>query len=516
MKKIIFLLFVLLSANLTAQTQKLSELSKSKILDAKIIYEENREDIYGYFYLFQKDKTQKEEVLLEYVVLDKNLNKITSGSFLQQIYSSLMVKTTIALQPVIKNQNTIMFATALVPVFLGKSTDILFGAYYRTLDLVNFKLSNSQTYIDFKKIENYTFSKNIKPKPTDRTPQLFKPTNCNGYVVLQTMTSQDYMNSYKYETPKFQEFRFYDKELNEKWVYKYNLDEKSKSFYRYELIASDGTNLIFSKFLYKNPSDFMPKLSIEVIDSNTGLKKSEIVLDDDQNLFAVYDVKVKDNLVTVFAATNNPNRKEEFKYNKITGYAKIDFDASSGKTIDRNFFNWNMLEDKFKIDEFGEIKSYGYIEFIDFRTAKDGKTVVIGEGYDPAKDSKILDLFVFVFDKKMKLIDYRKIEKVNNRLSNINATGNTIYEMGGFDYMYSQKLSDDDIVFYYTDNEKKGFFGRTNSDWVLGIVTYVDGKIDTKKVSLKAKVGNIIPFKAKKGYILLRDESELRLEKINY
>jgi hypothetical protein len=516
MKKTIALLFILLGSALHAQTQKLSELSSANLLDSKIIYEENGEDIYGYFYLFQKDQTQKEEVLIEYIVLDKNLNKITSGTYLHPIFSNFLVKTSVALQPIIKNGNSLMIATGLVPSVFGTTNNIVFGAYYRKLDLISFKLSEPSSFVDFKKIENFIFSKQTLPNQSSTYPQVFKPTNCNGYILPQALMKKDFVKLYQGETIKFQEFRFYDKDLNEKWVFKYNQDDKDKSFYKYDLIASEGTNLIFCKYLFEKPKDNKPKLSLEVIDSNTGLKKFEANLDDAQNLFAVYDVKLEGNILTVYAATNDPNRREEFKYNKITGYAKMEFDVTTGKELNRNFFKWDALADKFKIDEFGEVKSYGFIEFIDFKATKDGKTIVIGEGYDPGSSSKILDLFVFVFDQKMKLIDYKKVEKVKNKYQNLNASGRTINFIGAFDYMYAQKLPDDGYVFYYTDNEKKGLGGNKHPDWILGIVTYVDGKIDTQKISLKAKEDNIIPLKAKKGYILLRDDNELRLEKINY
>lgn len=520
MKKTIVLLFILLGSALNAQIQKLSELSSAKLLDSKIIYEENGEDIYGYFFLFQKDQTQKEELLLEYSLLDKNLNKITSGTFLHPINSGFMFKTSVAIKSVVKNKNQLYIITGETMTVLGMTAtmngfNMVIGAFYRALDLTTFKLGNPFSYVDFNKIDDFVLSKKTFNK-NSTYPQFFEPTNCNGFLLKQTFKSSDIQDLYKGETIKFQEFRFYDKDLNEKWAYKYNQDDKGKSFYKYELIASEGTNLIFCKYLYEKPKDNKPKLSLEVIDSNIGLKKFEANLDDAQNLFAVYDVKLDGNILTVYAATNDPNRKEEFKYNKITGYAKMEFDATSGKELNRNFFKWDALADKFKIDEFGEIKSYGFIEFIDFKATKDGKTIVIGEGYDPGSSSKILDLFVFVFDQKMKLIDYKKVEKVKNKFQNLNASGRTINVIGAFDYMYSQKLPDDGYVFYYTDNEKKGLGSNKHPDWILGIVTYVDGKIDTQKISLKAKEDNIIPIKAKKGYILLRDDNELRLEKINY
>ncbi|MGK4566418.1 DUF6770 family protein [Flavobacterium sp. 3HN19-14] len=175
------------------------------------------------------------------------------------------------------------------------------------------------------------------------------------------------------------------------------------------------------------------------------------------------------------------------------------------------------FQDKLDIDEFGKIKDYGYIHFLDYNRTPDGKTIVIGEGFQPQGNSKILDLFTFVFDADMKLLDYHKVEKFQNTVKNLNGYGSYLESYGAFDYMYSQKLPGGGYVFYYVDNEKKS---KRDPAWILGVVTYVDGVFDFQKVTLTTKEGQIYPMKAKNGYILLREDfekdAELRLEKINY
>ena len=53
MKQIGLLLLLLITTSLQAQIQKISELSQNKFLDAEIIYEENGEDVWGYFLLYK-------------------------------------------------------------------------------------------------------------------------------------------------------------------------------------------------------------------------------------------------------------------------------------------------------------------------------------------------------------------------------------------------------------------------------------------------------------------------------
>jgi len=77
-----------------------------------------------------------------------------------------------------------------------------------------------------------------------------------------------------------------------------------------------------------------------------------------------------------------------------------------------------------------------------------------------------------------------------------------------------------DLFVFYANNEKEGKRGKKKPDYKLGIVTYIDGKFENEKISLKTSDGQIYPMKAKNGYIMLREVSnndvEFRLEKINY
>src|SRR5574343_933311 len=76
-KKII-LFFFLTSFSLQAQIQKISDLSNNQFLDSKIIYDNNGEDVWGYFLLYKGDKKSKSIQEYQFVILDKNLNKVGS------------------------------------------------------------------------------------------------------------------------------------------------------------------------------------------------------------------------------------------------------------------------------------------------------------------------------------------------------------------------------------------------------------------------------------------------------
>jgi len=85
MKKIALLLFVIISGLCFSQIVELKKLSTGKLADASVLYDRNNDDVYGYFYIFEKDKVSKTEYSYEYVLLDKNLNKVCSGEFKENL-----------------------------------------------------------------------------------------------------------------------------------------------------------------------------------------------------------------------------------------------------------------------------------------------------------------------------------------------------------------------------------------------------------------------------------------------
>lgn len=68
------LLFLLLFTSVVsfAQIKKISELSSNKFLSSRVVFDDNQKDIYGYFLLFEKDRTSKKEFILESLLSDKS------------------------------------------------------------------------------------------------------------------------------------------------------------------------------------------------------------------------------------------------------------------------------------------------------------------------------------------------------------------------------------------------------------------------------------------------------------
>lgn len=538
MKKII--LFLLLFSNaFFAQITKLSSLSSSKFLDSQIIYEDNGEDVFGYLILFAKDKINDNETTFEIALLDKNLNKVGITTFTQETFSSWIFKSSWSLYSVKKIKDKIYIPSGQNYSSIDSSIEDLIAEKgtcgLRILDLKTFTISDNYLVKDFgfqKQTEKFDVKHPFKMMKQIKGLNLVKPTKNNGFLI----SDRDYFNtlmesqsgiviSFSKKSKKEQAFYFYDLELNKKWTYNLNQDEDSKSFFKYNYFDGDGKDLVIIKKYFKNIGDEISDISFDVINSDTGLKKFEIALADNEKTFEFEKFLFEKDKIVLFASVYEFNEKGKCNPKKKQGYVKMSYDRLTGKQIGKDYLYWNSFGKNFDINEDGKIKDYGFIQFLDFKLIDNGKTIVIAEGYKPERFTKILDIFTLVFDDKMKLLEFKKIDKTKNKAPWLDACyGKELENKSSFDYMYSQKLPGNGYVFYYSDNEKEGYSSHKNPKWILGVITYVDGTFGFQKVPLTTERGQIYPIRAKNGYILLKElpnkdsdnDPELRLEKINY
>ncbi|WP_162126924.1 DUF6770 family protein [Flavobacterium phycosphaerae] len=521
MKNIFIILSLLNFSLFFGQETKLSQLSSSEFMDSKIIYEDNGEDIYGYFILFKKDDVTKYLYDLEYVLLDKNLNKIASNSFTQKHSHNSLVNLKLTIK-YLKKENNLLYIS-FIEKFKTEEYNVISDDIfnYRTLNLKDYKMSDLM-------IMDNDFKAKVHPDEElrfDYGGKYFFPTDSKGFIAFNHRNATHIVSftNFKHLNKDVTEFYYLDLNLNKKWSFKFNQDPKGKSFYRYDYQYGDDSDLVFEKRFYEKASSENPKLMLTVFDVKTGRNKYDIQLGDDKYIYDLKKTVLEKDKIILFAKFYEGNKTGYFMLKKSLGYVKIVINRETGAEVSRNVFKWSDLSNKIEIDEFGQLKGGGYIHFLDFTTTKEGKTVIIGESFESGSKTKILDTYVFEFDSTMKVNYFKKVEKFKNTVNIKDGYGNSLEKYNAFDFLFSQKLSEDNYAYFYADNEKEGSSKR-NPNWTLGIITYVDGKFDYQKMQLTTQNGQIYPIKAKNGYILLQEEfnkeskekSELRLEKINY
>jgi hypothetical protein len=515
-----------------AQMTNLSMLSSSKYTDSSIIYDENH-DVYGYLLLFEKNKIDKNNMLYELVLLDKNLNKVAALDYKQSLYNNMFLSFTSAIYFTKKHGDNLYF-------LIGQSYDA-FEDYTKALaqykgvgglnilDLKTFTLKEG-VYSNF---EELIFGK-IQPDLSKSIMQIMKDMEKyklikvinEGFLVsdlgyLSEITS---LMTNKPRKDHQKAYNFFDFNYQKLWALQLNENNLSKSFFDYKFLKSNAKEIIFEKVFYEKLKDKNPDVTYTFIDITNGKQKFEINFLSKEEILVIDEILFHDQEVVFVASIYDYNKEGEYSSSERRGIAKITVDRNSGKQLNRVNMVWSDLTPKLAIDENGKIKDEGYLHFLEYKILNDGKIIALAEGYKPESSTKILDLYAFTFSSDFKMIDFLKIEKVKNKIKRGNAYGNYLEQIGAFDYMYSQHLDKDNYLFFYSDNEKEGSSARENPNWVLGIVTFIDGKFDAQKIPLTTKNGQIFPSIAKKGYVLLYEtfkdnadnNNELRLEKVDY
>ena len=535
MKKIIFLIVVHLCNLNFAQITKLSSLSDSKMLDSKIVYEENDKDVFGYVILFEKDKTNAYETTFEIALLDKNLNKVGKTSFTQETQKApwnVKLEWTLCLAK--KSKESLLISLDQVNVNYGGVYQSIFNdlgtSSFRVLDLKNFTISDNnivKNMVIQKQTEKYDVEHPKKMEKQKEGMNFFKVTKNDGFLVNDLSYYETLNYSYnEYTGPSANNtFQFYDSNFTKKWTYNISQNEKKYPYYGYSYFDGDGKDMVFKKVYRGGAKDPIALVNFEIVNSDTGKKKFDISLWDAEKTYEFCSLKFFNDKIIIYASIHKFRKRSDDYLSGKQGYVKLTFDRETGNQLGKDFFYLSTLKGKLDFDSDANVKNYGFVYFLDFQITKEGKTILIAEGYSPDMYVKILDLFVFVLDDKMNLLEFKKIDKFKNKTRLTNLYGKTLEATGSFDYMYSQKLPGDGFVFYYSDNEKLGSrAARKDPKWILGVITYIDGVFDFQKVPLTIKDGQIYPIKAKNGYVLLKEvpnndsdkDSELRLEKINY
>lgn len=507
LKRIVTLILLLLSSITVAQVQKLNKLSSAKFISSKIIYDDNTDDVYGYFILYLNDKKSKNFVELEYVVLDNNLNKITSNTFNQVYFSDILnnPEDLIKLDGVKKIKEDLFFFIR-IKRGINDLADV-----NRKVNLKNFKLSD-EFVITNHKLENRTFSIGEKVKINDyETFNGLLATKGDYFINFGNKESVSDSGKKK----KVRTFTVFDNDFKALWDIE--IPDPKKDY-----LYLDSDSDVFLMY-YGKAFDFS-KNDLAIFDYRNGLI-ANYLLKDSEYKFQIEKVDYDKNQIILLVNLYKKNASK-FDSEKILGFGKIILDKKTGKEIGKKIFLWEDFKPYLNVkNKYGELKQKGYGKLFlqDFVNLKNGNTILILEGYKVTHSSKILDLFVVELDKNFKIEYFKETEKVRSKTKSIKYTGRGLKNANKFDYLYSQNLDGkDSYTFFYVNNERDGWdiSKRLDPQWVLGIITYADGEFNYDKLTLTTEKGVIIPAKAKKGHILLfeseDDDVELRLEKVNY
>lgn len=547
MKKGVFFLFYLIVSHLTfSKTVELAKLSKGKLVKNKTLFDRDKDDIYGYFLIFEKDKIAQEKYLYEYVLLDKNLNKVSNGEFTQ---TRLLKGSGL---PVIFNP---VYRNGFITIGIGWNLE--FWGYktyaYRLLDVKENKLSD-----DFTLLSDLTKKYNPETKGGKNIVTFFYKPNPFGYSLRAAILTDidkkmkkanwgDHIFEGKHDNgySRMNKTYFVNEKLEPLWSYSYNEEEPNMREYMViSFLNNDdkhNNNILtaFKSFEEKANYNKIKKGELSgsylFFDKNNGKLLAEVFpYSKPSKKWEIKDVSIKSSFVdeakqTVTFISHTMNTWEIFvDENLIWGFSRAEYSLVNGNELNRSYFSWNQLSPYLNINEYGYVKEKGepecYLYLHDVIMKDDENMIFIMEQYRSySKFMVINDLFFMELDKEMQVVNFQKIEKQNRViLSNFKMNGSMVNSYGYFDYTGYQDLGNDNYLFFYYNKQKPEGGGK--KQWVMGIVSYIDGKFSEQKLPLKSEDDSDMEITpAKKGYIMVyetfkdKDKSaELRLEKINY
>ncbi len=475
-------------AIINAQTSSLLNLASGDMQMFTPIYEEDN-NIYGYFSLFKLDQLSKNEEKYEYVILDKNLNKVANGEFVDTEYAGV-------------------YSRYYMPDKIGDNL-ILTKSYANMNGSVAFTstrmlLLNDNTIQKPFYFEDQNLKKGFRPvEKLKKVQRNVKFVNVpigvnNGYVVieLRKKMTKEYPNNIYY----------YNLDHEKIWDYSFG-DIQRKSAYGLE--SFDEEVLYFS---YTTNDHRNTNVKLLRFDASSGEVTFDYLLEDIHSKYN-YDYTLKRiNDKTVLTGKISPYSVTGYDYNKAVGLFKIVLDAQGNEVFKKHFL-WEEAGEYIEMSRTGRLEAGYKLRVKSYFIFKDESIVVLAEKFKIGQNlllgaiAKTTDFVLMEFDEKFNL---KNAQTINKDLSKFSSS----------DFLFAQYLNDEkDAVFFYQDYQKDS--ETKDKNWILGIVSIVGGQINHEKIPMSSDEFFIHPYIAKEGYILLRefnknsDFDEIRLEQLN-
>lgn len=480
-----------------AQVQDLAKLANGKIIFSSSVYD-NDENIFGYLYLYEQDVNNRSKNI-EFVFLDKNLNKVSNGTFSVNSYKGVSSEY---------YDCTLMGDNIILNKYYTSDPYTLLLTTFQTISLsdnkvsVEYKYENAE-FIEFK-ADYETMKSEYKAIVVHNFVNAFSNENFKGFLITEDNKKKGYLEK---------EVKLFNEKRNPLWKFEYN-PNGSKSDYNTFGVIYSYKNIIYvtTPRIEKNKSS---SYNIIALDLQTGKKKFEYILEDKNSQYN-HTLRVKqigDKLV--LAGSYSPYKSTDFTLDQNLGFYKIVLNEE-GKEIEKKYTQWSQFASQIDVDKRGRVEKNYCLKHIKSFFFKDGSISILTEKfkYDiwSSGSPKSTDFVLF-----------------NMKPDFTPGTVNTIVKEKSYyttDYLFSQYIKDQTgVVFFYNDlvKDPKTWVFDLSGILMLGINTIIDGKLTEEKIQLTAKKKyNIVPQPAKEGYIMLREYNEkdkynqIRLEKLNF
>jgi hypothetical protein len=502
----LFLLFV--SIYFFAQTRDLANLAEGKLVYGQILYTSDSK-VYGYIYFFDQGKIDKENEKIEYVILDKNLNKVSNSTFIRRKFN--FINRIYSDCSLINDDEIIIKYKLNIPAF---------GFTINSFNIITIKNKTISN-------EHWYKNGNIEevPKTLKEFRKMLKHVNNSGTFYVDSKHNSIFIiEEYiaKFGSNKY--IRFYNSKLELLWSYEYNPIGQKQNFKNISVlsISNDRVYLLESQ----NNSTSSEEYKIIALEALSGKKKFEYVFENKQSDFSHTLIVKEVNNQLILTGNYSQNKIKTDSYlDKNLGYYKIVLDET-GKELSKKYTKWEDFKGKIEVDKNGKVENNYQLRTIQFFIFKDGSISILTEKYKPAKKGFILpipilgDITQLATQSRQKTTDFI-LFNMDSDFTNqsVSILHKEITKGFNSDYLFSQYIKNESgVAFFFIDHLKSD--GKS----ILGVNTIINGKLKEEKITIYSKEDkfSILPMIAKEGYIILREYNEkerynqIRLEKINY
>ncbi|TWP28693.1 hypothetical protein ETU09_05080 [Apibacter muscae] len=511
MKRLFLALFLSLVGFISAQIQDLATLASGKLVYNTILYDTDNQ-VYGYIYFFNQGDVDKENTQMEYVLLDKNLNKVANNTFTFKNYN-------------IKINSYFSFCNYL------NNNEIALGMRYTT--------KNKPSIYSFRtiKINEKTVSPeywyrngNIEEVPTDykEYKKIIKEVNNTGFFNTNKKNNGFFVKELynkKFGTNKFIKFYNTNKELQ--WEYEYNPNAKSNNFNTISIQHSSENTIYLLQS--QNNGRYATEYKIVALNSKNGEKKYEYVFENNNSNYSHSLITKEINNQLVIAGNYSKYNKEKtFDLDKNLGFYTIILDEKGNK-IKEKYTQWEDFKGLIDIDEKGRVEKNYRLRPTEFYIFNNGSIAILTEKFKQAKNGignfipiPIINVIVDEATKREQKIDdfVLFLMDTNFNVKNVKTIEKDLTKGYSYNYLFSQYSKNrNEVAFFYQN------YLISDKEWVLGVNT-INSKGELKEdripMTSKEEKYTLSPIPAKEGYILLREYNEkddkynqLRLEKLN-
>lgn len=499
LKLVILGLFV--TAFSFGQIQDLAKLADGKIVITTTLYDSN-DNLYGYLYLYERDADEQSKTM-EYVLLDKNLNKVANNTFPNKLYSSV---SSSYYNCILMGDHIILSKYYYYKVFLSGETKALLTTF-QTISLKDntvseeYKYENGQITPFVAEFENMKKEyKNIDAKAVIRG---FSNESFNGFYIVD-MNKKDYLEK---------DLKFFNDKKEPAWTYTYNPNGNQNNFQSFSFLTSNKNNIYLTvpKWGKDEYGEFkITEFKIVALDLKTGKVKYEYIFETTSSEYShTLRAREFDNKL-ILTGNYSPYKSTDFNLDQNLGFYRIILDEN-GQVTEKKYTSWTDFSGLMDINKKGRVDRNYRLRPTKYFMFKDGSVSILNEKYKYDSFNGYSKLTDFVLVNMKKDFTPDTINIIKKDISYYSS-----------DFLFSQYIKDDTgVVFFYSDVIKDPATSETKV--VLGINTIVDGNLTEEKIPLYSKKKySIEPFPAKEGYVMLREYNEkekynqIRLEKLNY